>query len=132
MGTDIHYVLERRGLKQPKGWYAIATSANAPAQGRFYAFYAQLAGVRGDPIGDEPDGVKGWPEGDISDGAIKLRERWSLDAHNFGHATPEQIMRAYKIANPGYTYSFAKLVGISEYRYKPELFEYRVLYFFDC
>jgi hypothetical protein len=91
MGCDIHIVIER---KWEDRWVGVQMATGIPTKGygdegwdyhlpavgqRDYAFFARLAGVRGD--GPEPNGL---PD-DMSDLAMMATEGWNGDGHSHGH-----------------------------------------------
>jgi hypothetical protein len=106
MGADIHIVIERRygdkwvGVRTdegiPKLGYAdTGWDYNAPAVGqRDYAFFARLAGVRGD--GPSPVGL---PD-DASDLSVALFEDWGVDAHSHSWLPLEEFAMRWCADNP--------------------------------
>lgn len=91
MGCDIHIVVERKwkgrwvGLRTDQGfarggYNSAETDWVYPDIGqRNYAFFARLAGVRGD--GPEPLGIPG----DASDLTLMLTSQWEGDGHSHSY-----------------------------------------------
>lgn len=145
MGCDIHYVVE---MKVGDRWVAIMTTECAfhpewdkrPSNvlwqfvARDYAFFANLAGVRGD--GPEPNG----PPEDASETTQALIEYWDGDGHSLGHCPlydfaaaklraaesriiSEAVLNTLEGVNPVF-----KMLNIESYI---DINNYRVCFWFD-
>jgi hypothetical protein len=152
MGADIHIVIERRygdkwvGVRTdegiPKlGYTDTGWDYNAPAVGqRDYAFFARLAGVRGD--GPSPVGL---PD-DASDLSVALSEGWGVDAHSHSWLPLEEFAKCWCADNPefiatmtrerleGGDVSYFRLMNkASIYAYDGEhdITDFRVVFWFD-
>lgn len=106
MGCDIHIVVERRKSGRTK-WVGLYSSdaaypiirKNMIAARRDYAFFACVAGVRG----DAPEGVakmypRNLPE-DMSDLTREQFWRAPTDYHSASYATPAEFARQWLAAN---------------------------------
>jgi hypothetical protein len=114
MGADIHIVVEQKfGDK----WIGVRTDGgipklpynvpgwdyHAPAVGsRDYAFFARLAGVRGD--GPEPVGL---PD-DASDLSVALSEGWGVDAHSHSWLPLEEFAKCWCADSPEFIATMAR------------------------
>ena len=91
MGCDIHIVVERKwngrwvGVRTDQGFTRGGYKSKEgdwvyPEVGRRdYAFFARLAGVRGD--GPDPLGIPG----DASDLTLALAQEWEYDGHHYSY-----------------------------------------------
>ena len=106
MGCDIHIVVERRRKGRPN-WVGIYSSdaaypiirKNMLAARRDYAFFACVAGVRG----EAPDGVKKLYQRNLPEDMSELtREqfwRCPTDYHSASYATPQEFCQQWIAAN---------------------------------
>jgi len=152
MGADIHIVIERKygdkwiGVRTdggiPEGSYNdTGWDYHAPAVGgRNYAFFARLAGVRGD--GPSPVGL---PD-DASDLSVALSEGWGVDAHSHSWLPLEEFAMRWCANNSefiatmtrerleGEDASYHRLLykaSINVYDGDADITDYRVVFWFD-
>lgn len=145
MGCDIHYVIEKN---YDGRWVAVYAKSETPEarprsdeaksydfmaeinrrpvfSSRFYPFFAQLAGVRGE--GPDPVGV---PK-DASELSHILIKQWEGDGHSHSWLPYRDFCQRYTVAN-GKMFTnngdLRDLAGVEE----DEFDAYRVVFWFDC
>jgi hypothetical protein len=110
MGCDIHFVIEKRSIRDANKWVGIYSTGYEPfyvpdeknpnewaynrrlAKSRDYAFFAELASVRGKS--SESREPKGCP-GDASDLTFEELKRMDGDAHSKSWLTAREFVSAY-------------------------------------
>lgn len=142
MGADIHFIVEQR-IKSQRGkdrWIGVTSSgynSSIRGAGRFYLFFAALAGVRGP--GPKP---KGHPK-NLSDLSRIVLKRWDTiaDAHSHTHYSADDFCKLYVDcikknwpefgARQPWLSSYDILGITSDEPDEPPLSDYRVIIFFD-
>ncbi len=166
MGCDIHWIIEKRNTESGLDdvWVGVATNCNTPAlpvsanlpdeyntltqpiySGRDYAFFAALAGVRGD--GPDPRGVPP----DASTLARMDIDNYGVSGHSYSWATLLEFVLAWLKVNKQQEHDacvaalaarrldgtplpeearqiLGYYTGISRFN---KLDDYRVIYYFD-
>ena len=153
MGTDIHIVIEQKFKDK---WIGVRTDVGIPklayddAEGwdytapvvgqRDYAFFARLAGVRGN--GPSPAGL---PD-DASDLSLALSDGWGVDAHSHSWLPLEEFAMRWCADNSefiatmtrerleGEDASYHRLLykaSINVYDGDADITDYRVVFWFD-
>lgn len=99
MGCDIHYVVEQKHAHRWIGVYAsdvIVYKKRAQASERFYRFFTEIAGVRGESATQiEPRGMPG----DASELALYMAQDWDGDGHTHSFLSVAEFITSYKRAN---------------------------------
>lgn len=140
MGCDIHFVVEFFDKEKKEWWGALASDMTdhrrplIPMQ-RNYAFFGELAGVRGNStIGNKPNGI---PEA-VSDLSQRLIEKWDTDGHSHSALSLDDFCKAYLAAQDNFPtghevreeYVHFDLFGIDFERWgSPE--DCRIVFWFD-
>lgn len=137
MGTDIHFVVERRKKEAPgTRWIGTLLSDECPGRlrpviaRRNYSFFAEVAGVRGRTATTAYE--RNIPE-DVSELAWQQYMHAPTDHHTASHMPVHEFVAAYRRASPLEDESRAMfdaydLLGIEDY---DDRYEHRVVFWFD-
>lgn len=134
MGCDIHFVKEK---KTDNGWVPVYCSdyciGDKPdIAGRNYAFFAELAGVRGESTtGEKP---KGLPE-DVSLATKAIFDDYG-DGHSESYMTAQEFIDAYERAynsNPYWVKAYRPEHALYDLLsiYEDEAEDFRIVFWFD-
>jgi hypothetical protein len=147
MGCDIHFIIEKRfETSDGNRWIGVFDKYETPRMrtdkepvekpegfrawgrdsvfgNRWYAFFAALAGVRGD--GPEPNGL---PE-DISELAQAIVDEYGEDGHSHSHLPYREFCHRYSVLT-GEVFKDADIEYLSGLN-DSEIDAYRVVFFFD-